>query len=107
MNDEIIQAPKRLGELFKNPYATLGNKPKSKDTERGELLKYFQGRVNTERVGTKYKQVSIAFIATKVAGLTLRDLYYIKSSCDDSNKNGYSWSKCFFGSLKPRDEKAK
>lgn len=59
-------------------------------TERGELLRYF-----SQKTGR-----TIKYIAFRVTGLSVRDLYYIKSSCDQYEKSGNPWAKGFFGSLK-------
>lgn len=65
--------------------------PKKKMTERGELLKYFAGKLDKK----------IPYVAFKVAKLSLQDLYYIKSACDLYEHDGNPWSKGFYGSLKP------
>lgn len=63
---------------------------KSRATERGELLKYFSGKLG----------VKIPYVAFKVTRMNLQDLYYIKSSCDAYEQMGNPWSKAFYGSLK-------
>ena len=65
---------------------------KKRGSERGEILSYFS--LKTKR--------SIPYLAYKLMGLTITDLYYLKSSCDDYERQGNPWSKAFFGSLKPR-----
>lgn len=65
---------------------------KVKSNERGELLKYFAGRVHKP----------IGYIAFKLTGMELKDLYYLKSICDDSARRGNSWGKTFWGSIKAR-----
>ena len=51
---------------------------KGRATERGELLKYF----NEHLTNQKGKRFGIPFIAMKVQGLSVQDLYYLKSVCD-------------------------
>lgn len=63
---------------------------RGRKTERGELLKYF-----SEKLGHP-----IPFIATKLTGLTVEDLYYIKSHCDQEEVRGTPWGAAFNSSLK-------
>jgi hypothetical protein len=81
------------------------NKPLTKNqTERSELLGYFHRNVNYERDGVKFKKLPIGAIARKLQGLNLQDLHYLMSICEDAQRRGDSWGKCFWGSLKPREE---
>lgn len=64
--------------------------PKKRVTERGELLSYF-----SQRIGKP-----IGFVAMKVTGLKLPDLYYLKSSCDQAAVRGVPWGAAFYTSLK-------
>ena len=66
---------------------------KSKQTERGELLKYFSSKLH----------ISIERVAVKVTGIPTQDLYYLQSICDTYEREGKPWSKCFNGALKPRE----
>lgn len=59
-------------------------------TERGELLLYF-----AKKTGYTIKRV-----AFKLTGIPTKDLYYIKSCCDDYENRGNTWGKCFNGMLK-------
>ncbi len=63
---------------------------KKRRTERGDLLEYFA--LKTKR--------NIKYIAFRCTALSVKDLYYIKSACDDYERNGNPWSKGFFGMLK-------
>lgn len=68
---------------------------KKKQSERGELLRYF-----SLKTGRPIPVLVGRFIPP---GLTLKDLYYIKSSCDQYERSGQGpWSKAFFGMLKTR-----
>lgn len=58
--------------------------------ERGELLKYFASKIGKP----------IGFVAMKLTGYKLPDLYYLKSICDQEEKRGVPWSKVFYGSIK-------
>jgi len=74
----------------------FAQKPKSRATERGELLTYFMERINSDG-GMNGKPVNIPYIAYKLTGIDTKDLYFIKSSCDQFDG---VWSKAFFGMLK-------
>lgn len=66
---------------------------KTRKTERGELLKYFASKLH----------ITIPRVAAKLGpGLTLDDLYFIKSSCDAYERDGNQWGKAFNGMLKVR-----
>src|SRR5882672_655503 len=41
-----------------------------------------------------------ASLQKKLQGLELRDLYYLKSICEDGRRRGVPFGKVFFGSLK-------
>ena len=82
---------------------TVPTQAKSKETERGSLLQFFQESINKERVGTKYKPLSIRAIAIKTSHLSLHDLYFMQSQAKDNKRRGGSISKYFFGSLRVGD----
>ncbi|HZQ45101.1 MAG TPA: hypothetical protein VFA99_17755 [Acidobacteriaceae bacterium] len=71
-------------------------------TERGELLEYFLERVNASRRGTKYRPVTIRYIAMKVTAVPTKDLYALKSKMEDGLRRGMSASMIFFSELKPQ-----
>lgn len=76
------------------PMAALFQKrmeqPKKRATERGELLKHFAQKLNT----------NIRFVAFKVTKMNLQDLYFIKSDCDQAEARGIPWGAAFYTSLK-------
>lgn len=80
---------------------------KSHATERGELLTSFMEKININRISNKFKPVTIARIGQLVAHIPTKDLYYLKSICEDSgnrSKNYHaSYSKTFYWSLKTND----
>ena len=79
----------------------------TRETERGELLRYFTDAINKTRDGKRFKKFSIAAIAVKLSHLKqLSDLYYMKSIMEDiDRRNGPdAASKWFWWSLKrPND----
>ena len=74
---------KSISEIYKLP-------EKSKATERGSLLEYF-----AEKKGKPIK-----YIAFRLTGFKIPDLYYLKEEADRYEKGGNPWSKCFWGALK-------
>lgn len=77
----------KIGNLFKMP--EQGPK-KDRKTERGELLKYF-----SQKTGKP-----IGYIAMRLTGFKLPDLYFLKSNCDSEERRGVPWGKVFWGSIK-------
>jgi hypothetical protein len=73
------------------------------NSERAELIGYFADQINRERKGTKYRAVTYRYIAVKLAHLSVFDLHYLKNQARDYQDRHGSFSKYFFGSLKPRD----
>ena len=71
---------------------------KSRRTERGDLITYFHERV----LDKKGKSFRIAFIATKLAHLSLQDLYYLKSTCEDASRRGKPFGAIFWWSIKAK-----
>ncbi len=90
---------KSIGDSLNKKFEKKGKRP----TERGSLLELFTEEINSERRGTKYKPILLKFVAVKTAHLSLQDLYFLKSTCEDAKRRRQSFSKVFFGSLKPRD----
>lgn len=71
---------KPLKDLLKPPTTA------SRDTERGQLLCYFQAKINAGRKGTKYRPLSIKRVGILLGGLKLPDLYYMKSVFEDTER---------------------
>lgn len=85
--------------------ADLTTKAVNRKTERGELLKEFMENINVARLGSPFKPLSMARIASLLAHIPTSDLYYLLSVCKasgDRNKAKYhqSFSKKFFYELK-------
>lgn len=73
----------------------------SRATERGELIREIMEAINAERIGTKYKPLTLRAVAVKVGHLKeISELTYMISICKDSKRRCGSFSKCFFGALK-------
>jgi len=69
---------------------------KTRDTERGELLKYFCSQLNPSRINDGLKPISIARMGFMLTKVPTKDLYYIKRICDDAQH----FSKKFWWLLK-------
>ena len=76
---------------------------KSKKTERGELLVYFCGRLNESRERDGLKPLSVGRVARLTQGLSVRDLYYLKSVCEKAKH----FSKKFWWEIDPKKHEAK
>ena len=87
------------------PIASLLERKQSKlgyRTERGDLLQFFLDKLNAARKGTKYKPLTPAALAVKLSHLKLPDLYYLKSSCLDAEREGKPFSAIFWWSIKSK-----
>lgn len=65
---------------------------KKKASERGELLRYFSEKLSRP----------IPRVAMYVKGLEVKDLYFMKSDCDQAEARGVPWGAAFHTSLKVR-----
>ena len=68
--------------------------------ERNLILKDILELINSERVGTKYKQLTGRGIAIKVSHIPTSDLYAVHSMGKDYKNRKGSYSKYFFGAMK-------
>jgi hypothetical protein len=93
---------KQIGSLFKDRPAPK----KDRRTERGELLRYFQDKINPARRATGRKPLPIAAIAVKVSHLSIQDLYFLKSTCDRAQQRGYPWSAIFWKEITPNENQS-
>jgi hypothetical protein len=90
-----IQSSLALGEKW----GAVSNKRLG---QRQELLAFFiekLGKGYEAHTGKKLRKGSFAYF---VSHLKVKDLYYLKSICLDSENRGGSFAKTFWGSLKPR-----
>lgn len=76
---------------------------KARETERGELLKYFCDRINSERVSDGYPRLTIARMAKTLEKIPTKDLYYLKRVCDDAG----NFSKKFWWEVNPKKHQEK
>jgi len=72
---------------------------KSKETERGELMTYFRGRLNRDRGKDGYPQLTMARMGKTLEKIPTKDLYYLKRVCEDARH----FSKKFWWLLNPKN----
>lgn len=72
---------------------------KTKDTERGELMKYFCDRLNATRIPDGLQPVSMGRMGKLLQHIPTKDLYYLKRICDDA----MNFSKKFWWEIKPEN----
>jgi hypothetical protein len=82
---------------------------KDKATERGELMKYFMEKLNRSRAGDGLPPLTMARMGRTLVAIPTKDLYYLKSVCDDADARGgpASFSKKFWWEVKPKKEDKK
>jgi len=75
-------------------------KSKSKATERGDLLVYFQNEVNRSRDGVKFKKLRIQAIAARLTKIETKDLYALKSKMEDGGRRNVNPGMVFWKETK-------
>jgi len=70
---------------------------KGRETERGELMKYFCERINSGRLRDGLAPISMGRMGKTLEKIPTKDLYYLKSVCDQAE----NFSKKFWYSLNP------
>ncbi len=87
---------KSLEEVFQK-YSTIKRTPvKAVRSERAELIGYFLQRLNQRQLSEQKRPYHVRQIAVKLAHLSVKDLYFLRSICEDSD----NWYRTFWGSLK-------
>ena len=71
---------------------------KSRKTERGELLRFFERHLNYSRKKDGHIPLTMAALGTLLEGIPTKDLYYLQSVCS-SAKN---FSKKFWWEIDPK-----
>jgi hypothetical protein len=93
MDSEITGGMKRIGDIL--PKATL---EKSRKTERGELMRYFQKHLNYARANDNLPKLTMARIGKILEGIPTQDLYYLQSVCAKAK----NFSKKFWWEIDPK-----
>ena len=70
-------------------------------TERGELMRYFCGKLNKGRERDGLPPIGMARMGKMLEKIPTKDLYYIKRVCDDAQ----NFSKKFWYELNPEKYK--
>lgn len=73
------------------------NMKRTRETERGELMRYFCERINPSRKEDGLAPITMARMGKLLEQIPTKDLYYIKSVCDKS----MHFSKKFWYLLNP------
>ena len=86
---------KRIGDLI--PKAAP-EEPKSRKTERGELMRFFQRHLNHARATDGLPKLTMARIGKELEGIPTDDLYYLKTICSRAK----NFSKKFWWEIDPK-----
>lgn len=76
---------------------------KSRETERGELMRYFCKTLNVSRLRDGLPPISMGRMGKLLEKIPTKDLYYIKRVCDDA----HNFSKKFWYLLNPEKFESK
>ncbi|MDE2071606.1 MAG: hypothetical protein KGI70_02665 [Patescibacteria group bacterium] len=81
-------------------------KDKDKRTERGELMRFFMQKLNRTRARDGLPALTMARMGRVLIAIPTRDLYYLKSICEDaerrSDKGWDAFSKKFWWEVNPK-----
>ena len=70
---------------------------RTRETERGELMRYFCRQLNIGRVRDNLPAVTMGRMGKLLQKIPTKDLYYLKRICDDSS----NFSKKFWYEINP------
>ena len=71
---------------------------KERITERGEMMKYFMGRLNSDRREDGLPPLTMPRMGKTLQAIPTSDLYYLKRVCDDAKH----FSKKFWWEINPK-----
>ena len=71
----------------------------ARQTERGEMMRYFVKRLNVDRIMDGYPKITMGHMGKILEQIPTKDLYYIKRVCDDAKH----FSKKFWWELEPEN----
>ena len=69
-----------------------------RQTERGELMKYFCERINSGRLRDGLPPITMGRMGKTLEQIPTKDLYYLKSVCDKAE----NFSKKFWWEVNPK-----
>ena len=91
-----------IGDFLPKP--NEGERPKkSRATERGELLRFFQRHLNYSRANDGLPKLTMARLGKVLEGIPTDDLYYLKSVCSRAK----NFSKKFWWEVDPNKHEEK
>ena len=73
-------------------------KKRARQTERGELLRYFMERLNAARARDGLPPLTMPRMGRVLVAIPTKDLYYLKSVCDQAR----NFSKKFWWEVNPK-----
>ncbi|MDP2665050.1 MAG: hypothetical protein Q8P23_00135 [bacterium] len=90
---------KSIGEMMPEFKKKAAEAPKGKkrQTERGELMRFFLRHLNYSRKQDGLVPMTMAHLGTVLEKIPTQDLYYLKSVCSQAK----SFSKTFWWELDP------
>jgi hypothetical protein len=94
----------KIADLFGN--RTAPPKQRRRSSERGDLLEEFLIDLLKEWDAEKYGKLTIQRLSWKLTGIPTRDLYALRSKCNDAKRRGYSFAKTFFWEIKSKENAA-
>lgn len=71
----------------------------AKETERGEMMRYFCQRLNVTRVRDGLPPVSMGRMGKLLQAIPTKDLYYLRRVCEDAT----NFSKKFWWEINPKN----
>ena len=78
--------------------AATAPKGRKRQTERGELMRFFLRHLNYSRKNDGLAPMTMAHLGTVLEKIPTQDLYYLKSVCSQAK----SFSKTFWWELDPK-----
>ena len=90
---------KRIGEILPDIQKKAAEAPKGRkrQTERGELMRFFERHLNYSRRNDGLEPITMAHLGSELEGIPTADLYYLKSVCSKAK----NFSKKFWWELDP------
>ena len=90
---------KSIREILPDIKKKMAEAPKGKkrQTERGEIMRFFLGHLNYSRKQDGLAPMTMAHLGTVLEQIPTKDLYYLKSVCSQAK----SFSKTFWWELNP------
>lgn len=91
---------KPIRDLLPDIHKKAAEAPKGKkrQTERGELLRFFQRHLNYARKHDGLEPLTMARLGAELEGIPTADLYYLKSVCSQAK----NFSKKFWWEIDPK-----